>query len=62
MLVLSRKKNEAIKIGDNIQLTVLEICGDKVRIGIVAPSTVKVDRKEIRFKKENKNGLERSAS
>lgn len=62
MLVLARKTNETITIGDNIQLTVLEICGDKVRLGITAPNSVKVDRKEIRTQKEKKNGVERSAS
>lgn len=62
MLVLARKKNETITIGDNIQLTVIEICGDKVRLGITAPNSVKVDRKEIRTQKEKKNGVERSAS
>lgn len=49
-------------IGDNIKITVVEIRGDKVRLGIVAPENVRVDRKEIRTQKEKKNGLERSAS
>lgn len=62
MLILARKTNEAIMIGDNIKITVVEIRGDKVRLGIVAPENVKVDRKEIRTQKEKKNGLERSAS
>lgn len=62
MLILARKTNETIMIGDNIKITVVEIRGDKVRLGIVAPENVKVDRKEIRTQKEKKNGLERSAS
>jgi carbon storage regulator len=47
MLVLSRKKEESIIIGDNIQVTVVEIRGDKVRLGIVAPRDVPVHREEI---------------
>jgi carbon storage regulator len=63
MLVLSRKKDESITIGENITITVVEIFGDKVRLGITAPPEVRIDRKEIRVKKdEKKNGLERSAS
>jgi carbon storage regulator len=55
MLVLSRHKDETIMIGDNIELTVVDIRGDKVRIGIKAPSTVPVHRKEVydAIKKEN---------
>jgi carbon storage regulator len=47
MLVLSRKPNESIVIGDNIQITVVEIRGDKVRLGIVAPKDVPVHREEV---------------
>lgn len=47
MLVLSRKKNEAIVIGDNVTVTVIEIRGEKVRLGISAPSTVPVHRQEV---------------
>ena len=47
MLVLSRKKNEAIIILDNIEITVIEIRGDKVRLGIEAPKEVKVHRREV---------------
>lgn len=46
MLVLSRKRNEIITIGDDITLTVVEIRGDKVRIGIQAPREVGVHRAE----------------
>lgn len=47
MLVLSRKKDEKIVIGDNITLMVIEIRGDKVRLGIDAPRDVTVHREEI---------------
>jgi carbon storage regulator len=47
MLVLSRKKNEAIVINSDIVITVVEIRGDKVRLGIVAPKDVPVHREEV---------------
>lgn len=47
MLVLSRKKNESIVIADHITITVVEIRGDKVRLGIVAPKEVPVHRQEV---------------
>ncbi|MSR31276.1 MAG: carbon storage regulator [Gemmataceae bacterium] len=47
MLVLSRKKNECIVINNDITVTVVEIRGDKVRLGIVAPKDVPVHRQEI---------------
>ncbi len=47
MLVLSRKKNESIIISDHITVTVVEIRGDKVRLGIEAPKDVTVHRREI---------------
>jgi carbon storage regulator len=48
MLILSRKKSEEIVIGDNIRITVVEIRGDKVRLGIDAPKDVSVHRKEVK--------------
>ncbi|NQV25400.1 MAG: carbon storage regulator CsrA [Rhodopirellula sp.] len=47
MLVLSRKKDEKIVIGDNISIMVVEIRGDKVRLGIDAPRDVSVHRREV---------------
>ncbi len=47
MLVLSRKKDEKIIIGDKITLMVIEIRGDKVRLGIEAPKDVSVHREEV---------------
>jgi len=47
MLVLSRQKDQTIMIGDNIEITVVDIRGDKVRLGITAPSHIPVHRKEV---------------
>lgn len=47
MLVLSRKRDERIVIGDNIVITVVEVRGDKVRLGIEAPNDVPVHRQEV---------------
>lgn len=47
MLVLSRKPNESVMFGDEIEVTVIEIRGDKVRLGISAPSNVSIHRKEV---------------
>ena len=47
MLVLSRKESEKIMIGDDIEVVVVEIRGDKVRLGIVAPDSTPVHREEI---------------
>ena len=46
MLILTRKKGESIAIGDNIQIQVLNVKGGQVRIGIVAPREVRVNREE----------------
>ena len=47
MLVLSRKRDETIMIGDEIEVIVVDIRGDKVRLGIKAPKTVPVHRREV---------------
>ncbi len=56
MLVLSRQRDETIMIGDDIEITIVDIRGDKVRLGISAPSTVPVHRKEVyeAIKRENR--------
>lgn len=47
MLVLSRKKNESVVIDSDVVITIIEIRGDKVRLGIVAPKEVPVHREEV---------------
>lgn len=55
MLVLSRKTNESIMIGDNVEIKIVEVKGDYVKLGITAPRSIAVHRKEIyeAIKKEN---------
>jgi len=55
MLVLSRKKDEQIIIGESVSVMVIDIRGDRVRLGISAPKDVQVDRKEI-FESKQKDG------
>jgi len=47
MLVLSRQRDETIMIGDDVEVTVVDIRGDKVRLGITAPAHITVHRKEV---------------
>lgn len=63
MLVLSRTRDETIMIGDHIEITVVDIRGDKVRLGINAPTTVPVHRKEVyeAIKQENHQAARLSA-
>src|SRR5271165_4474314 len=60
MLVLSRKKNECIVINNDITVTVVEIRGDKVRLGIVAPKEVPVHRQEVYDAIHGKEGGEQA--
>lgn len=55
MLVLTRRLNERIFIGDNIIITLVDIDRGKVRIGIEAPNDLRVDREEIRIAREKNN-------
>lgn len=59
MLALSRKKNEALVINNNIEITVLEIKGDQVKIGVTAPKEIPVYRKEVyvQIQKENEEAM-----
>jgi len=60
MLILSRKTNEKIMIGDDISISIIEIRGDQVRIGVDAPKSVKVFRQEVfdAIKAENKAAVQ----
>lgn len=58
MLVLSRKKDQVVCIGDDIEVKVIEIRNGTVRLGITAPKQVEVDRLEIRERKEAEMGGE----
>ncbi len=55
MLALSRKKNEALVINNNVEITVLEIKGEQVKLGISAPREVPVYRKEVYIQIQNAN-------
>lgn len=47
MLVLSRQKDESIMVGDEVEITIVDVRGDKVRLGITAPRSIAVHRKEV---------------
>ena len=59
MLALSRKKNEALIINNNVEVTILEIKGDQVKLGITAPKEVPVYRKEVylQIQESNKDAM-----
>ena len=58
MLVLTRKSNQSIMIGDEIEVSVLAIMGEKVRIGIEAPRSIPVFRKEVYLEIQNDSSPE----
>jgi carbon storage regulator len=60
MLVLSRQRDETIMIGDDIEVTVVDIRGDKVRLGINAPKSISVHRKEVydAIRRENREAAQ----
>lgn len=55
MLALSRKKNEAIIISNNIEVTILDVRGDQVKLGISAPKEIPIHRKEVYIQIQNEN-------
>ena len=63
MLALSRKKNEALVINNNIEITILDIKGDQVKIGISAPKQIPIYRKEVylQIQEANKAAMEPEA-
>lgn len=60
MLALTRKKGESLVINNNIEITVLEIRGDQIKLGITAPKEVPIYRKEVylQIQQENKEALQ----
>ncbi len=62
MLILSRKVDQKIKIGEDISITIIEIRGDQVKIGVEAPKNVKVFRQEVFDAIQNENKAASQAS
>ncbi|WMJ90233.1 carbon storage regulator CsrA [Anaerocolumna sp. MB42-C2] len=64
MLALTRKLNESIMIGNDVEISILEIKGDQVKIGISAPKSIPIYRKEIyiQIQEANKEAIDSSAS
>ncbi|MDX9910440.1 MAG: carbon storage regulator CsrA [Phycisphaerales bacterium] len=64
MLVLSRQRDETIMIGDEIEITIVDIRGDKVRLGITAPTKIAVHRKEVyeAIRRENEQAAQAASS
>ena len=54
MLVLTRKQTEELIIGNNVQIKILEVCGNRVRLGISAPNSVEICRAELCFRSPEK--------
>jgi len=55
MLVLTRRINESIKIGDDIEITILSVSGEQIKIGIEAPKHIEIHRKEVYLDIQNEN-------
>jgi carbon storage regulator len=62
MLVLTRKSNQSIMIGDDVEVSVLSVMGEKVRIGIQAPQEIPVFRKEIYLEIHREDGTSNQAA
>ena len=61
MLVLTRKSNQSIMIGDDIEVSVLSVMGEKVRLGIQAPRDIPVFRKEVYLEIQQERGADGTA-
>lgn len=55
MLVLTRKPNESVKIGDDIEISILSVSGEQIKIGIDAPRHIEIHRKEVYLEIQNEN-------
>jgi carbon storage regulator len=62
MLVLSRQRDESIMIGDDVEITIVDVRGDKVRLGINAPKSIPVHRREIYDAIQREKGAEADAT
>ncbi len=62
MLVLSRQRDESIMIGDDVEITIVDVRGDKVRLGINAPKSIPVHRREIYDAIQREKGEEADAT
>lgn len=62
MLALSRKKNEALVINNNVEITILEVKGDQVKVGIEAPREIPVYRKEVYLQIQEANAAASDAT
>jgi carbon storage regulator len=62
MLVLSRQRDESIMIGDEVEITIVDVRGDKVRLGITAPKSIPVHRREIYDAIQREKGEETDVS
>lgn len=58
MLILSRRTGETVMIGEDVTVTILGVKGNQVRIGVKAPKNMRVDREEIRERKDRENSGE----